>query len=820
MPFLSRILLALFFLLPAALPARAENVLTTDIRPRTILPGDPVQILIQYSGNDESVTDITFEKDDLPELSAPASSLSTVINNGQIKTRKSWEYVCRPDQFGVCDLGTISLKTKSETLRAQIPPITVIRPTAVPGMRVTLRTTPNPVILNDNFTLEILIDLADGPIANRTAVPELIIPMLKRMPTATRKNAAPPVEVAFRPVEDILKPLVDSEEGDRFLLPDFATAYGSLPIHLKGTPFTENGTNFTRYVLSIGPWHAIEEDSVLFPAVRLTLRDGAALRASNGQTRSDIVLSDPLTVSIVQPPAENRPDGFFGAAVRSLSAHLSVSTQSCKKGDPIELTLHLRADAPLLPSVSAPPLASHPAMAKAFRAIGEPTRTDARDGSTAFTYRFRPIDAGTIEIPVFSLPYFDLSAHVYKTIESLPIPLYVEDAVTTIDAEAILSAKADEASSSGQNPVHARTPSGLVFSPDEGRPRTPAIPRNQALLAFLLPPVFFFTLRLLRMLARRRHSIASALRRITARDRATARILSAETPSEIMQAVTRLLHDRYGIRHVGLTPTEIRQILASRHLPPDTLAEIDAILQIVTEAQFRPEGNPKQIVRTHRARLAELFKAVRILTLFVSLSCWTASANASSPDAEANFRWREANAAASAPSLSPEDWAAVARQYRTLIDLAPPRAGLCHNYAIALLMTGKPELAAGPALDALCRAEALSGTTPELQNDLRIAYTARETLALDNPAAAAPESLPWYRTLLALHYRLSRTQRYVACAIAWTLLWLFLLFRPGRLRNTLLLICFLALLFLSAGILATEHTLLQPFPDWTMEEQA
>lgn len=819
MTFFSRILLAFFFLLPAALSARAANVLTADVQPRTILPGDPVQILIQYSGDDESATDITFEKDELPELSNLGSQQSTVFNNGQFNIRKSWTYVCRPDQFGVCDLGIISLKTKRKTLQAQIPPVTVIRPTAIPGMRVTLRTKPNPVILNDNFTLELFIDLAAGTIANRTAVPELIIPMLKRMPSPTRKNSNPPVEAAFRPVEDILKPLIDSEEGTRFLLPDFSTAYGSLPIHLKGTPISENGTNFTRYVLPIGPWHAIEEGSILFPAVRLTLPGGTAPHASDGQNRSDIVLSDPLTVSILPPPAENRPAGFFGASVRNLSAHLSVSTQSCKKGDPIELTLRLRADTPLLPSVSAPPLDSHPAMAKSFRAIGEPMRTDARDGSTAFTYRFRPIGAGTVEIPAISLPYFDLSAHVYKTIDTLPIPLYVEDAVTTIDAEAILSAKADEASASGQNPVHARTPSGLVFSPEEGRPRTPAIPRKPALLAFLLPPVFFFALRLLRGLARRRHAITSALRRMTARDRATVRILSAETPAEIMLAVTRLLHDRYGIRHLGLTPTEIRQILASRHVPPETLAEIDDILQAITEAQFRPEGNPKQTVCTHRARLAGLFKTIRILTLFVSLSGLTNSANASSPDSGTDFRWREANAAAAAPSLSPEDWAAVARRYRDLIDMAPPRAGLCHNYAIALLMTGKPELAAGPALDALCRAEALSGTTPELLNDLLIAYTARETLALANPDAVAHESLPWYRTLLAFHYRLSRPQRCIACAIAWTLLWLFLLFRPGRLRNSLLLLCFLALLFLSAGILATEHTLLRPLPDWTMEEQ-
>ncbi|MGN0844614.1 MAG: hypothetical protein ACI4QT_05260, partial [Kiritimatiellia bacterium] len=768
---------------------------------------------------DESATDITFEKDGPPELSCLGAQPSTVLNNGQFNIRKSWTYVCRPDQFGSCDLGSVSLKTKKKTLRAQIPPVTVIRPTAVPGMRVTLRTKPDPVILNDNFTLELLIDLAAGTITNRTADPELIIPMLTRIPAPTRKNAAPPVEAAFRPVEDILKPLIDSEEGDRFLLPDFPTAYGPLPISLKGTPFSENGTNFTRYVLPIGPWHAIEEDSILFPAVRLTLPGGAASYAPDGKKQSGIVLSDPLTVSIVPPPAENRPAGFFGASVRNLSAHLSVSTQSCKKGDPIELTLRLRADTPLLPSVSAPPLASHPAMAKAFRAIGEPARTDSRDGSSAFTYRFRPISAGTAEIPAFSLPCFDLAEHVYKTIETLPIPIYVEDAVTTIDAEAILSAKADEASSSSQNSVRARTPSGLVFSPEEGLPRTPAIPRSQARLAFLLPPVFFFALRLLRVLARRRHAIASTLRRMTARDRATARILSADTPAEIMQAVTRLLHDRYGIRHIGLTSTEIRQILASRHVPPETLAEIDAILNAITEAQFRPEGNPKQTVRTYRARLAGLFKTVRILTLFFSLSCWTADADASPPDAGTDFRWREANAAA-ALSLSPKDWAAVARRYRDLIDLAPPRAGLCHSYAIALLMTGKPELAAGPALDALCRAEALSGSTPELQNDLLIAYSARETLALANPDAVAPESLPWYRTLLAFHYRLSRSQRYTACAIAWALLWLFLLFRPGRLRNAILLLCFLALLFLSAGILATEHTLLRPLPDWTMEEQA
>lgn len=814
MHFLSRILLASLFLLPSALPASAENVLTADIEPETVLPGDPVRILIRYSGNDSGENDITFEKDDLPGISSPSTQMSTTIVNGQVDSRKSWGYVFYPDQLGTYDPGSVSLKTKTETLRAQIPPVTVIRPAPIPGVRISLHSKPNPVIVNDTFTLEVQIDVADDKIADRNAIPELIIPTLKRMPTSTQNHSNPPVEAAFHPVEDILKPRMVAQEGDCFSLPGLFAR--PVQIYLKGSPFTENGTNFTRYVLPIGPWHASGEGECLFPPVRMTLRGEKSNAA--GRLKSEIALSDPFTLSIVLPPAENRPAGFFQASVRTLSADISVSTQSCKKGDPIELALTLRADSPLLPSVSAPPLAKHPAIAKSFRMSGEPVRTDdVNKGCTVFTYRFRPVVAGIVDIPAFSLPYFDLSENVYKTIETPPIPIYVEDAIVSVDAETILSAKADEASSSDHSD-RPRTPSGLVFSPEEGSPRAPALSRNNALLAFLLPPLFYFAVRLLLILVRRRHALFSALRRMTARDRATARILAAETPSEIMQAVIRLLHDRYGIRHAGLTPEEICQILSARNLPPENLAEIKAILLSMTEAQFRPEGNPAEIVRSQRTRLAALFKAVRILTLFASLSCWTASANAAAPDAGSGFRWREANAAASAPERTPEDWAAVARQYRDLIDLAPPRAGLYHNYAIALLMTDRPELSAGPALDALCRAEALSGTTPELENDLLIAYAARASLA--NADATTPETLPWYRTILSLHYRLSRTQRYAACAIAWALLWLCLLFRPSRFRNILLLLCFLALLLFGAGILATEQTLLRPLPDWSMEEMA
>ena len=74
------------------------------------------------------------------------------------------------------------------------------------------------------------------------------------------------------------------------------------------------------------------------------------------------------------------------------------------------------------------------------------------------------------------------------------------------------------------------------------------------------------------------------------------------------------------------------------------------------------------------------------------------------------------------------------------------------------------------ALHALARSERYSGTTWNLTRNMHIALRGMEE-GLSEP------SLPWYRTLLFLHYKLPGKTRTTLAAVAFMLIWIALLLR-------------------------------------------
>ena len=86
---------------------------------------------------------------------------------------------------------------------------------------------------------------------------------------------------------------------------------------------------------------------------------------------------------------------------------------------------------------------------------------------------------------------------------------------------------------------------------------------------------------------------------------------------------------------------------------------------------------------------------------------------------------------------------------------APPS-----NYGTLLLLAGFP----AESFDALSRAEALQGATPEIENNLAIACAARKTETEDamRQGADSGTGLPWYRVPLFWHYRVPMQVRGLA----------------------------------------------------------
>jgi len=179
------------------------------------------------------------------------------------------------------------------------------------------------------------------------------------------------------------------------------------------------------------------------------------------------------------------------------------------------------------------------------------------------------------------------------------------------------------------------------------------------------------------------------------------------------------------------------------------------------------------------------------------------------------FIWRQAAASASA-AKTPEDFHRAAMVYRSLIEGGALNGSALYNYGTMLMLAGHPKA----AVDAFKRAEALDGASPELENNLEIAW--RDLHRPSTPdaetwrSADSDTGLPWYRVPLFWHYRVPMHVRLNALAAMWCVLWLGLLVRRFGLRRTgqiIVLACLIGMAVFGSSVLASRRVLSGPLPD-------
>lgn len=226
-----------------------------------------------------------------------------------------------------------------------------------------------------------------------------------------------------------------------------------------------------------------------------------------------------------------------------------------------------------------------------------------------------------------------------------------------------------------------------------------------------------------------------------------ARLESAETPQDALDAIRRAIRDRGGEDVPGLMPGDVRDALVGRGADPEIAAGLAAELQNAFDESFRPGTDAKAAFARRRAEIAALFRKCGFLLLLLAASC----ASAGGAD---EFSWRSINAAA-AGARTQEEFSAVADLASEALRKSPGDGALARNAASIMLMAGRRS----EALVALRAAEAAGGATPETENNLLV--------ALGDGA-----SLPWQRAALRPHYALPLAARVDALFAAWSLLWI------------------------------------------------
>ncbi|MGI5870019.1 MAG: BatD family protein [Kiritimatiellia bacterium] len=830
MSIFKRIKVLALLLAPAVAGVAGAAELSARVSAEAVYLGDDFRLEVTLDGAKAPGATPQIENAAGCSISAPQprnqSSRSVSIINGKrsehVVERTSWIYAVRPEQAGVLTLGEASLEVDGRRLTTSIPPVRVLGAEPQPHVKVSLSASRNVVLVEEVFdvVLDVVIVRLPGehaeinPMAGGENAPHLDIPFFV-------EGAVSGCDFA-RPLDGFLNGLLSerpesggfrvnnytrSTPGSPF---DFFGSFGNRTpavFHLARTATDLDGKPAWRYQLTF-PFKATDEGTCRFPAVRFKGHVFVSDNGSAPRRHPVFAVSELLTVSVAPPPAEGRPASFIGSLGTRMEAAVSLDVQSCSEGDPIQLTLEITGDQ-TLGNMKTPRIFDNPLMSERFRRYGD-VPSERLPAGMRYVYKVRPIQSGTIEVPALELAFFNTETRQYETIETAPVPLRVNPAAQ-LDPDAIygVATNVSRASLSIEAELH---PSGLAMTAPTTAPMRRSAMGGAFFAAFLAPPSIYALVVAASAFWRRRKTLGETLKRGSATGRATRRILKAKTPQAVMEGVGAFLRDKFGEDGASFTPGDVRSILERRGVDGAVVDEVVRRLQAVFDSGFTPGGDPAGVVKAHRHRLAELLGALKVVLFACLLGGLASAADAAAP---ASFIWRQAASAAS-QAREPRDFREAAMLYREIIESDGADGAALYNYGTLLLLAGCPSA----SFDALSRAEALLGATPEIENNLAIAFVELRKAGSGKDAPRqgvdAAAELPWYRVPLFWHYRVPMQVREDWLAVAWGVLWAGLLLRRLRARRLGMVLTAAGLLasaLLLTSVLASHRVLTAPLPD-------
>ncbi len=809
----------------------AEPTLIVEVNSRSIYLGDSFTLAVTLDGARDGGVMPELGNTDKAQIRGgeprSQSSRSTTIINGKrtdnVIERTSWLYAVTPEETGVYSMGTASVNVNGKTLTTRIPEVHVVGAEPQSSVGVDVSSSRESVLLDESFeiTVGITVLKLEGAAADTNPMPGggetaglIEIPFLA--------DGAVQGAVFEQNLEQLLNPLLQ-RRGDAagFRINDFSVNSGMSmfsmfedrrpAVFFLGRTSTElHGKPAWTYRLVI-PMKATEEGVCRFSAARFK---GAVYLNEAGspevKPRAIFAVSQPLEVNVTPPPEAGRPASFIGSLGTRMSASVAVDAQSCRQGDPLQLTLDIVGDQ-TTSNMREPKLFDNPAMAERFRHYGDVGRDKTATGMR-YTYKIRPMVSGTIEIPSFELSFYNTVTRLYETVNTAPVPLRVEPA-PDLDLNSILGVSTNASSARLALQQQQLVPSGITVS-TKGISKPETLNRRQVAAIILVPPVAYGLLVLVAGVWHRRKALSTAVRRGSATSRSVLGILRAKTPQEVMEAVGLLLRDKMGVTGSGFTPGDVRDILLGRGVDSATCDEILRLLQEVFDSGFSPDADPAALVKARRGRIAELFSGIK-LSLLVFALVGLAGTSLGAQDTAGTFVWRQANAAA-ASARTPEDFRQAALVYRELIDSGAVNGAVLYNYGTMLMLSGL----SSEAVDAFERAEALDGASPELENNLDLALRAVDKATHtdgggDWQGVDSATALPWYRVPLFWHYGVPVIMRLEALAVMWGVFWLGVFLKFARLRRAgkvFVAVGLVGLAVFGSSVLASKRVLDKPLP--------
>lgn len=154
---------------------------------------------------------------------------------------------------------------------------------------------------------------------------------------------------------------------------------------------------------------------------------------SRKQYKRFMVNSQPLKLTVLPLPAENKPRDFYGL-VGKYTISASASPTKVNVGDPITLNISIGGSKYLKP-VQWPDLEQIHELVENFKIPSQKASPTIQNGSKVFTQTIRAINDRVTEIPSIPLVYFDAEKGAYRTAKTEPIKLDVSPSKILTDAD-------------------------------------------------------------------------------------------------------------------------------------------------------------------------------------------------------------------------------------------------------------------------------------------------------------------------------------------------------------------------------------------------
>ncbi len=788
----SLVILASWWLPSAALADVGLNV--TSSRPNIYL-GESFNLTIEVSGADRGI--------EAPDLSAlPTSEIqflgqnsnsrsSISIINGRM-TRESFEgrvfaFQIKPAKEGAFKAGPVRVTAAGKTYTH--PGVTVqvagIEKQDTVVARVTASSTS--VLVEEPFTVTLSVAVAELPDPYAESNEPLHPNFLPQLSADFLELQQATPGLKGPDLNQTLNGLIDqSGRQPGFAINNYQTRdlggfsglfgdadpFKPRPIRFRLPPkkITLNNRKYREYTLSLD-YTPTKEGEFTFGPLSFKGTIIAGVSADRQPVTKDVYTIGPaVTVRVVPPPDEGRPEWFTGSVGKSLRATAAFDATVCKVGDPLTLTLELTGPISIS-NLRTPILNLQPELAKDFRIYDDNVSAETLPDGKRFKYHVRPTREGTLEFPPVKLAYYDTVARAYTTVTTAPVPIQAR--ATTQIATSAGNGKDLETAA-----IDTRTrpvPAGLTLTVQGARPDSLLPPHRLTRLLLLAGPALCLLAALATPLAAFMRALRTRRRRSGALHRARVALRHAPTPELAARAVRAYLADRLDVAGNALTPAETDALLRQRNVPAEAAAAGRDVLARLDEAMYRPDASAPlaEILRPLNELLpridAALDKSDRSAgsvgsVQSVLLAVFFLSAPLFADDAARAFLWEQANAQA-ASAAKPEEYLKAANTYNRLVADGVRNGPLFLNLGSTLVMAGDGANAAA----AFARAERHLGATPETRQGLAAALALR--------SGRSHADLPWARIAFFWHYAFPCPMRALSALGGWNLFWLGVLFR-------------------------------------------